>query len=152
MCYNTQGSFTCQCKSGYYGDGFYCSPGMTFDIPSLSDGILPKQHITVFCSVLTHSLSCYKFILRVLGLWLFTQCGSSLLDYLKKDFHFHSVFTVLFILLGHELLSSVYWCQLEPVSHFHLDSKRNLSNLIRNVGVFLKLSYRGRQREIQMSS
>ncbi|CAB1311679.1 unnamed protein product, partial [Coregonus sp. 'balchen'] len=25
VCYNTQGSFTCQCRPGYYGDGFYCS-------------------------------------------------------------------------------------------------------------------------------
>lgn len=26
-CYNGEGSFTCQCKPGYYGDGFLCTPG-----------------------------------------------------------------------------------------------------------------------------
>lgn len=27
VCYNTPGSFTCQCKPGYQGDGFHCVPG-----------------------------------------------------------------------------------------------------------------------------
>ena len=25
ICTNTLGSFSCQCKSGYFGDGFFCS-------------------------------------------------------------------------------------------------------------------------------
>ncbi|KAM3863357.1 nidogen-1 [Diretmus argenteus] len=29
VCYNTQGSFTCQCRPGNYGDGFYCSSERT---------------------------------------------------------------------------------------------------------------------------
>lgn len=45
VCYNTQGSFTCQCRSGYYGDGFYCSPGKSCGMPSLSDK--QTQHLTL---------------------------------------------------------------------------------------------------------
>lgn len=37
VCYNTQGSFTCQCRPGYYGDGFYCSAGESFAMSSLFD-------------------------------------------------------------------------------------------------------------------
>lgn len=73
VCYNTEGSFTCQCKAGYYGDGFSCSPGEPFGIPSLSTSkptILLKQCIIVsrldfiFIPV-TFSLCCYKFILGI---------------------------------------------------------------------------------------
>ncbi|CDQ60559.1 unnamed protein product [Oncorhynchus mykiss] len=27
VCYNSQGSFTCQCRPGFHGDGFQCTPG-----------------------------------------------------------------------------------------------------------------------------
>uniref|UniRef100_A0A672QGY6 Nidogen 1b n=1 Tax=Sinocyclocheilus grahami TaxID=75366 RepID=A0A672QGY6_SINGR len=27
ICHNTQGSFTCQCRPGFHGDGFSCTPG-----------------------------------------------------------------------------------------------------------------------------
>lgn len=27
VCYNAEGSFTCQCRPGYSGDGFQCLPG-----------------------------------------------------------------------------------------------------------------------------
>lgn len=34
-CYNTEGSFTCQCTPGYYGDGFLCTPGTLLPICGL---------------------------------------------------------------------------------------------------------------------
>lgn len=47
-----------------------------------------------------------------------------------------------------EFLTRVYQCQLEAVFHFLLDSKRNLSSLVRDVGIFVQLN---RQKEIWMS-
>ena len=31
-CTNTDGSYTCECKDGYYGDGFNCSGRLSSEI------------------------------------------------------------------------------------------------------------------------
>lgn len=52
ICTNTQGSFTCKCKNGYYGNGFKC---------------LGKY----ICLFVVFELSVFLFCLFVLSHWMF---------------------------------------------------------------------------------
>lgn len=48
---------------------------------------------------------------------------------------------------GNYFLARVDWCPLEPVFHFLLDSKQNLSCLTREVGVYVWLNLKQKSKE-----
>lgn len=122
VCYNTQGSFTCQCRPGYYGDGFYCSPGK-----SLSDKQIQnlKQCFAVSWFYIksgnTQSAREQMHFFCCGSSDSFVWCSSCRLSSRKMKNGSFS-FTAGFISLGNKPITKVYWCQLGPVFHFLLYS------------------------------
>ena len=64
VCYNTQGSFTCQCRPGYYGDGFQCAPGESLGMRA---PLRPRRALITF-TTLSLEHSGFNLLLMRLGL------------------------------------------------------------------------------------
>lgn len=113
----------------------------------LSQCTARQSTVDIFCLV-TFSKSCFKFILGIchgspdsLVIVFFRLLADTVIEKQQTDdFHFHHYLFRPFRaggVFGNEFLTRIYWCQLEPVFHFLLDSSRNMSCLMRDVRVFV---------------